>query len=77
VTKHLVDIDDDTLGAGCSARNADEWDRLVGALDVFALVDTTADHFTRAKQVQSLLASRSQRGRKIPDLLIAAAAEEH
>ena len=31
----------------------------------------------RAKQVQRHLASKSQRGRKIPDLLIAAAAEEH
>jgi predicted nucleic acid-binding protein len=28
------------------------------------------------RQVQRLLAARSQRGRKIPDLLIAAAAEE-
>ena len=30
---------------------------------------------TRSLQVQRLLASRSQRGRKIPDLLVAAAAE--
>jgi predicted nucleic acid-binding protein len=30
----------------------------------------------RALQVQRLLAQRSQRGRKIPDLLISAAAEE-
>ncbi len=38
-------------------------------------VDTTAAHITRALQVQRLLASRSQRGRKVPDLLVAAAAE--
>ena len=44
-------------------------------LSVFELVETTADHVRRARQVQRLLASRSQRGRKIPDLLIAAAAE--
>lgn len=65
------------LEVGYSARNAREWDRLVGALDIFELVETTADHLVRAKQVQRNLASKSQRGRKIPDLLIAAAAEEH
>ncbi|MDY7105352.1 MAG: PIN domain nuclease [Actinomycetota bacterium] len=64
------------LEVGFSARNAREWDRLVTALDVFPAVPTTADHVTRAKQVQRHLASKSQRGRKIPDLLIAAAAEE-
>lgn len=64
------------LEVGYSARNAREWDRLVGALDIFTLVETTADHLLRAKQVQRHLASKSQRGRKIPDLLIAAAAEE-
>ena len=63
------------LEVGYSARNAREWDRLTGALDVLALVETTADHVRRAKQVQRHLASKSQRGRKIPDLLIAAAAE--
>lgn len=65
------------LEVGYSARNAREWDHLVGALDIFTLVETTADHLVRAKQVQRLLASKSQRGRKIPDLLIAAAAEAH
>ncbi len=63
------------LEVGYSARNAREWDRLTGALDVLALVETTADHVQRAKQIQRHLASKSQRGRKIPDLLIAAAAE--
>lgn len=65
------------LEVGYSARNAPEWDRLVGALDgAFATVETTAAHVRRALQVQRLLAQESQRGRKIPDLLVAAAAEE-
>jgi len=64
------------LEVGYSARNAREWDRLIGALDILTPVETTANHVARAKQVQRHLASKSQRGRKIPDLLIAAAAEE-
>ena len=64
------------LEVGYSARNAGEWDRLMGALDAFDPVETSAGHLRRALQVQRLLAQRSQRGRKIPDLLIAAAAEE-
>jgi predicted nucleic acid-binding protein len=63
------------LEVGYSARNGDEWLRLNQALAVFVLVETTADHVRRALQVQRLLAERSQRGRKIPDLLVAAAAE--
>jgi predicted nucleic acid-binding protein len=67
------------LEVGYSARNAEEWDRLVDALDAldaFESVETSASHVRRALQVRRLLAHRSQRGRKIPDLLIAAAAEE-
>ncbi len=64
------------LEIGYSARNAVEWDEIVGALDVFTLVETTAQHLRRARQVQRLLAVDSQRGRKIPDLLVAAAAEQ-
>lgn len=63
------------LEVGYSARTADEWDQLLEALDAFDAVDTTAAHVRRALQVQRLLAQRSQRGRKIPDLLVAAAAE--
>lgn len=37
---------------------------------------STASRRPQALQVQRLLARRSQRGRKIPDLLIAAAAEQ-
>ena len=64
------------LEVGYSARNAKEWDHDMADLAVFELVETTAGHVARARQVQRLLASRSHRGRKIPDLLIAAAAEE-
>ena len=63
------------LEIGYAARNADEWDRLVGALEAFDSVETTAAHVARALQVQRPLAVRSQRGRKLPDLLVAAAAE--
>jgi hypothetical protein len=64
------------LEIGYSARNAAEWDELLGALDAFELVDTTTEHIQRARQVQRMLAAISQRGRKIPDLLVAAAAEQ-
>ena len=63
------------LEIGYSARSALEWDRLAGALGVFELVETTADHLRRARHVQRLLAAKHQRGRKVPDLLVAAAAE--
>lgn len=63
------------LEIGYSARNAREWDSLQDALAAFGLVETDAQHLLRARQVQRLLASRSQRGRKVPDLLVAAAAE--
>ena len=63
------------LEVGYSARTADEWDRLLEALAVFEPVETTSVHVQRALQVQRLLAARSQRGRKLPDLLVAAAAE--
>ncbi len=64
------------LEVGYSARNASQWDHLVVALDAFEPIETTATHVRRALQVQRLLAERSQRCRKIPDLLVAAAAEE-
>lgn len=65
------------LEIGYSARNAAEWDELIGALAAIEPIETTAGHIRRALQVQRLLAQDSQRGRKIPDLLVAAAAEEH
>ena len=63
------------LEVGYGSRNAREWDQDMADLSVFELVETSADHVRRARQVQRLLASRSKRGRKVPDLLIAAAAE--
>jgi hypothetical protein len=64
------------LEIGYSARNAREWDQLVGALNAFESVETTAEHIQRARQVQRMLAAVGQRGRKVPDLLVAAAAEQ-
>jgi predicted nucleic acid-binding protein len=63
------------LEIGFSARSDTEWDLLAEALEAFVLVETTADHVRRARQVQRLLAGKHQRGRKVPDLLVAAAAE--
>lgn len=63
------------LEIGYSARSAAEWDRLMNALDIFELVETTAEHVRRARQVQRMLAAKHQRGRKVPDLMIAATAE--
>jgi len=65
------------LEVGYSARNEGEWDELQQAISEFDLVESTAAQHRRALQVQRSLAQRSQRGRKIPDLLVAAAAEEH
>ena len=64
------------LEVGFSSRNAREWDQDMEDLAVFELVETTAEHVQRARQVRRMLAARSHRGRKVPDLLIAAAAEE-
>ncbi len=63
------------LEIGFSARNLAEWTRLASALEAFPLIETDAAHLRRARQVQRLLASRGLRGRKVPDLLVAAAAE--
>ncbi len=65
------------LEVGFSARNAAEWDRLACALEVFESLQATAEHLCRALQVQRMLVAKHQRGRKIPDLLVAAAAESH
>ena len=48
------------LEVGYSARSAREWDRLMGALDAFDAVETSAGHVRRALQVQRMLAQRSQ-----------------
>ena len=63
------------LEIGFSARNAHEWDQLSNSLSELGLIETTAEHMRRARQTQRLLAEQGLQGRKIPDLLIAAAAE--
>ena len=63
------------LEIGFSARNAQEWDQLASSLSELGLVETTAEHMRRTRQTQRLLAEQGLRGRKVPDLLIAAAAE--
>jgi predicted nucleic acid-binding protein len=63
------------LEIGFSARSAAEWDRLLEALDAFRRIDVEAHHFDRARQVQRGLAEGGLKGRKVPDLLIAAVAE--
>lgn len=63
------------LEIGFSARSADEWDRLIAALGAFRRIDVEAHHFDRARQIQRRLAADGLRGRKVPDLLIAAVAE--
>ena len=63
------------LEIGFSARNVDEWKKLANSLDELHLIETSADHVRRARQTQRLLAERGLKGRSIPDLLIAAAAE--
>jgi predicted nucleic acid-binding protein len=65
------------LELGFSARSANEWDQISEALGAFELIETSAGHVRRARHVQRLLAAKHQRGRKVPDLLIAAAAEAH
>lgn len=63
------------LEIGYSARSAKKWDQALDALDAFELIETSGEHLRRARQVQRNLASKHQRGRKVPDLFIAAAAE--
>ena len=65
------------LEVGFSARNLAEWNGLAAALAAFPLIETDASHVRRAREIQRLLAARGLRGRKVPDLLIAAAAEQN
>ena len=59
-----------------SARNESEWEGASHLLSRFFNIEVQPEHFTRALQVQRILAQKSQRGRKIPDLIIAAVAEQ-
>jgi predicted nucleic acid-binding protein len=63
------------LEVGFSARSEEEWTDLLAALAELRSVEVTATDVRRAIDVQRLLARQRQRGRKVPDLLVAAAAE--
>lgn len=62
------------LETGFSARNANEWDALQRALSVFPVVDVVSSDFDQAKESQRALAALGLKGRKVPDLIIAAVA---
>jgi predicted nucleic acid-binding protein len=62
------------LELGFSARNADEWDALAKAVGVFGTVAIAEEHVREAARTQRQLAAQGLRGRKVPDLIIAAAA---
>jgi predicted nucleic acid-binding protein len=63
------------LELGHSARNVTEWDSTAAMLAQFTEVPLLPAMVERACDVQRELASRCLRGRKLPDLLIAATAE--
>ena len=83
IVRRIQELDGDGLARtsmtdleiGFSARSADEWDRLIAALGAVRRIDFEAHHFDRARQGQRRLAADGLRGRKVPDLLIAAVAE--
>ena len=64
------------LEVGYSARNAAEWDLIHDSLGGLTAVELEPRHLVSALATQRLLAAAGQRGRKIPDLLIAAAATD-
>ncbi|MER7014646.1 PIN domain nuclease [Saccharopolyspora sp. NPDC000359] len=63
------------LELGYSARNSAEWDAIQRAVAVCPLIEVEHADFVRARGVQRALSAQGLRGRKIPDLLIAAVAE--
>lgn len=65
------------LELGHSARNEREWDVVQAMLAEFEEVPISEAVIERAKVVQRTLAAGGLRGLKVPDLLIAAAAELH
>lgn len=62
------------LETGFSARNANEWDALQRALSIFPVVDIVSSDFDQARESQRALAALGLKGRKVPDLIIAAVA---
>ena len=67
---HLADLE---YGAG--ARTRAEWQQRLDALGIMPLELINSIDFQRAIQVQGLLAAVGQRGRPLPDLLLAATSE--
>jgi predicted nucleic acid-binding protein len=63
------------LELGFSASGASDWDRLQAVLTTLTAVEVTPAVVRRAKNVQRMLAAGGLKGRKVPDLIIAAAAE--
>ncbi len=62
------------LELGFSARSKDEWEGIQAAARAFSIVEVQEDDYRRALATQRDLAERGLRGRKVPDLLIAASA---
>ena len=63
------------LELGFSASSASDWDRLQAVLMTLTPVEVTPAVISRAKNVQRKLAAAGLKGRRVPDLIIAAAAE--
>jgi predicted nucleic acid-binding protein len=63
------------LELGFSASSASDWDRLQSVLTTLTPVEVTPAVISRAKNVQRMLATGGLKGRRVPDLIIAAAAE--
>ena len=63
------------LELGFSASSASDSDRLQAVLTTLTSVEVTPVVISRAKNVQRMLAAGGLKGRKVPDLIIAAAAE--
>ena len=66
-----------SLEVGSSAHNAQEFDVLTAQLREFENAAIIPGDFESALFTQRSLADRGHRGRKIPDLLIAAVAQRH
>ncbi|HEV8559727.1 MAG TPA: PIN domain nuclease [Actinophytocola sp.] len=62
------------LEIGFSARNANEWDALRHALRIFPVVGVVSADVDQALDMQRALAALGLKGRKVPDLIIAATA---
>jgi predicted nucleic acid-binding protein len=63
------------LELGFAASSASDWDKLQSVLMTLTPVEVTPAVISRAKNVQRMLAAGGLKGGKVPDLIIAAAAE--